>query len=214
MKLKSLIICTALLFTAACASKDKSVEVASPTMTVPPTLTGSVKTFLSNPHGDVDGLILQDGTQINFAPRPAAAIREVISANDRVEVQAVAESTSENNKFFRADKITNLTNSKTIDAMTPPMAPPRPVMPETKKERTQAGLKPFSVKGTVNSQIYNPEGEVRGVVLQDNTVVLFSPNVMDHKPANINVGDNFRASGYGTQNAYGKSIEASEVHTR
>ncbi len=210
MNLKSLIIGTAVLLTVACASKPKSEEVASPTPPAAPTMTGNVKTFLSNPHGDVDGLILQDGTQVNFAPRPAAAVRDVISMNDNVEVQGEAE----NGKIFRADKITNLSNSKSIDAMTPPMAPPRPVMPETKKERTQAGLKPISVKGVVGSQIYNPEGEVRGVVLEDNTVVLFSPKAMERKPANINVGDSFRASGYGTQNAYGKSIEASEISTR
>jgi hypothetical protein len=39
-----------------------------------PIVTGRITKFLINPNGDVDGLLLGDGTQVNFPPHLSAAL--------------------------------------------------------------------------------------------------------------------------------------------
>ncbi|HKN87035.1 MAG TPA: hypothetical protein VJV04_09265, partial [Nitrospiraceae bacterium] len=48
---------------------------------------GTVRQYLMNPHGEVDGLQLNDGTQINVPPHMADELVGVVKPNDRVNIQ-------------------------------------------------------------------------------------------------------------------------------
>jgi hypothetical protein len=49
---------------------------------------GAVERFLSNLHGDADGLVL-DGQQVHFPPHMSEALTKSIKAGDRVEVRGL-----------------------------------------------------------------------------------------------------------------------------
>src|SRR6266852_9938369 len=48
---------------------------------------GTVRQYLMNPEGEVDGLLLNDGTQVHFPPHMAIELVSAIKLNDPVNVQ-------------------------------------------------------------------------------------------------------------------------------
>lgn len=172
---------------------------------------GQVKYFLMNPEGKIDGFILSEGTQVNVPPHLSRDLTDIVSLRDSVSISGVRES----EKVLRAEKITNTSNDKyvTVNETTPPASEPTSSMPPHKapKHHQKDGLKQLNVSGKIQSQIYGREGEVTGVVLSDKSVVRFGHEIMKKTNNNFEVGKNLKASGYGTQNSYGKAIEATSV---
>lgn len=85
----------------------------------------------------------------------------------------------------------------------PPMAPVAPV--------AQQNLKKISIHGTVQTKLYDPSGEINGLVLKDDSIVRFQPNLLNDSRTRVQVGDDLTAFGYGTENSRGKFIEATEM---
>lgn len=73
------------------------------------------------------------------------------------------------------------------------------------------GLDQISAEGTVQTRLYGKFGELTGVVLSDGTIVHFRPEIMNTMDLNVEIGDTLKTSGYGTQNNYGRAIDATEV---
>ena len=48
---------------------------------------GTVRQYLMNPHGEVDGLLLNDGTQINFPPHMADELVGAVKPGQQVGIQ-------------------------------------------------------------------------------------------------------------------------------
>lgn len=51
-----------------------------------PSIAGTVKQYLLTPVGDVEGLELQDGTDVRFPPHMGAALASIVKPGDRVNV--------------------------------------------------------------------------------------------------------------------------------
>lgn len=54
-------------------------------------------------------------------------------------------------------------------------------------------------------------GEVRGFILADGTQIHVRPDVGDSIARALIVGDTVQAEGYGTDNQYGRSLEATAI---
>lgn len=187
---------------------------------------GNIQRFLLTSHGEIEGFILDDGTQVSFPVLMSAQVGKALSLNDPVYVRGYFE----NDRVFKAEKIINTKTSKTITGMVSP--PPTPKtgyadatpgpgvqtpgriderMADRKVLRDRRNLKPFSTSGTVESQFYNHDGEMSGVVLSNGAVIHFTPGLLDESKANTNIGESLKASGYGTQNSRGQAIDATEI---
>jgi hypothetical protein len=51
-----------------------------------PSITGTVKQYLLTPVGDVEGIELQDGTDVRFPPHMGAALATIVKPGDHVNV--------------------------------------------------------------------------------------------------------------------------------
>jgi hypothetical protein len=181
---------------------------------------GTIERFLLTSRGDIDGMILTGGIQVSTPPHLSAQVRKTMAVNDTVLVKGFYQ----NDRVFKAEKITNVRTSKSVAEMLSP--PPKPEQEElsnylppegTRSAITKTpgpnhkGLKSLSAEGTVQNRIYGQMGELNGVVLSDGSIVHFKPDVINTMDINAQVGDRMKASGYGTENSLGRSIDATEV---
>jgi len=69
----------------------------------------------------------------------------------------------------------------------------------------------MSVSGTIRVLTHAPRGEVDGAVLADGTIVHVPPPVGQQYADLLREGQPLAATGYGTANAYGRSLEATAL---
>lgn len=189
--------------------------------------TGVVQRYLLNPEGDVEGLLLEDGTQIGFPPHLSTELTAIIAPKDKVEIKGFRE----NAKVFKAESIKNLKTAKVVvdvpaeppvgrpDEEVRPLPPPPPPHhhPEGPKGdlggpgRPHEGLQQLTAEGTIQSQLFGRRGEVNGVVLSDGTIVRFGPRVLNESQVKVDIGQTIRVSGFGTKNERGQALEATEL---
>jgi hypothetical protein len=105
---------------------------------------------------------------------------------------------------IHAATITNA-NSQQAVADTPPS--PRNPPPAPNPYARQ----PMSVSGIIKALTYAPRGEIDGAVLDNGAIVHFPPPVGMQYAGLLRVGVPLAASGYGTTNAYGRSLEATAI---
>jgi hypothetical protein len=163
---------------------------------------GTVRQYLMNPHGEVDGLLLNDGTQINFPPHMANELVGVVKPNDRVSIQGDRERDS----VVKADVITNSRTGQSV-AEHAPSWKDRPMPPHLKR----LSMNDMQASGAIQALLYAPRGEVRGFILADGTQIHVRPDVGDSVSRALTVGETIRAEGYGIDNQYGRSLEATAI---
>lgn len=104
------------------------------------TFSGTVIQYLQNPEGEVDGLLLSDGTQVDFPPHVGLELTSIVQPGTSVTVQG----RREGNSVVVAFSVTNQTTGQTVVDMgtaphlgplgpgrhpAPPPPPPRPGVP-------------------------------------------------------------------------------------
>ena len=126
---------------------------------------------------------------------------------------------NENGKTIVADRIQNFRTGQSItDLQTMPpdraydMSPlaSDPIEKGSKDRTISRKQKSLAAYGTIQSQLYNHEGEVNGLILSEGSIVRFPPHLINDS-VKINVGENIHASGYGIKNSKGQSIEAQQI---
>src|ERR1700678_4351826 len=90
-----------------------------------PVVTGRIKTLLMNPNGDIDGLLLDNATQVNFPPHLSEALMQIARVGDTVSVQGPR---GYGAGAMHATVITNTSTGKTMidQPPAPDRAPPPP----------------------------------------------------------------------------------------
>ena len=166
------------------------------------TLTGRVARWLVNPNGDVDGLLLDDGTQVSFAPHLSASLLDAVKAKDAVEITGRR---GENAKVVRASTIKSTRSGRSVAtaARDPEAAPPPP--------RPVGALAAMNASGRIDTLLYTGRGDVNGALLQDGTVVRFPPHAMAQMSDALKPGAVLYARGYGTRSAQGSALEATAI---
>lgn len=163
------------------------------------TVVGRVSQMLINPNGDVDGFLLEDGTQVQFPPHLSAALVQRVTVGAKVSVQGFR---AYNVPVFHALLITNRATSATIVDQPPdPSVPAPPPQP----------LTTLQASGSVSKLLYTDRGDLNGVLLADSTIVHFPPHIGMQIQTTLRTGDSLSASGYGTQNRFGRSLEATTL---
>lgn len=180
---------------------------------------GIVQRYLMNPRGKVDGLLLTDGTQVKFPPHMSAKLTFIISPKDEVTIKGF----KENSKVFNAESITNTKTSQIIVESAPyanaferedTYENPLPSKRKGHFSNSRIGLKELSSHGTVQTQLFDRRGKVVGAILNDDSIVHFGKQAQQDTKLNADVGQVINASGYGTENAFGKSFEADKISNK
>lgn len=165
-------------------------------------LQGKVVRYLVNPFGEVDGLFLDDGTLAKVPPHMSGDVTALVRPGDPVTLQG----TPEAGPSFEAHSITNTTSNQTLLRREP--AWNGKVMP---KHLRAAGLKEISADGKIERVVTGKRGEPKIIILENGTNIRLPKDTAYGAYSLVNVGASFAASGYGTENQYGRSLEATAI---
>ncbi|MEX1827258.1 hypothetical protein [Luteibacter sp. CQ10] len=158
---------------------------------------GRVARVLVNPNGDVDGLLLADGTQVAMPPGLGNTVATHVRKGDAVHIEG-----------WRVGELP-LLQAMAVDAAgtrwvdTPPTAPPEP-----------PALSPMEAHGQVAQPLYGPRGDVNGAVLDDGTMLHLPPPASDRAPTWATPHAPVSAKGFGVETRYGRSIQVTALGTR
>ncbi len=125
-----------------------------------PQVQGKVAQYSLTPRGDVDGLILEDGTQVHFPPHMSTALVYAVRPGDAVTIYGLKA------KALPMVMAMSITNDATHQTVTE-AGPHGPRMDE--------GAPGTEITGQVKTPLYGPRGEINGVLLADGTEVRLPP---------------------------------------
>jgi hypothetical protein len=155
-----------------------------------PEVKGKVGQYLLTPRGDVDGLILADGTEVYVAPRLSSQLVYTVKPGDAVTIHGLkAKATA----LVLAGSVTNDATGGTV--MGGPSGP-------------HAGLPQVEATGQVKAQLHSPRGDVDGVLLNDGTIVRLPPPEVQKFAAQLAPGQTLYVHGSGYEGVLGKIVAA------
>ena len=166
-----------------------------------PETRGKVTQFLLNPHGDLDGLILNtaDGKwQVHFPPHMSKQVVKHIAVGNTIRVRGVKPRDAD---VIAAVSLTSQQGAELIDEG-PQHHGPKPEKPEGK---------PMDVQGEITMSLYGPKGELRGALLDDGTSLRVPPHAAAELAAYLTPGAFVQAWGHGVKNKYGQTIDVHDI---
>jgi hypothetical protein len=153
---------------------------------------GEVVCILLDPRGDLDGLLLKDGTLVRV--RPAAPHPQLIVGS---KIRAEGEGTA---SFVRADKVTLASTGAVLDLSTAHRAVRAPRM-----------LTMLDGSSTILRVVTDLEGRIDTLVLQDGSIVKLPPRLRDQAGDSLTVGTMLTARGRGGTYGLVKAFRADRV---
>jgi hypothetical protein len=186
-----------------------------------PAYTGRLQQFTLNPRGDIDGLILSDGTEIKTPPHLSTAIAYSVKPGDTVSVHGLRAAAL---PLVQAVSITDQANGRTIVDSGPPArgagppppgpgaGPPPP--PPTFGPGPAAPLPGLTeARGRVRMSLHGPQGEVNGALLEDGTVLRLPPPAAATFSTLLQPGQSVVTEGVGLSSALGTVLEVRQIGT-
>jgi hypothetical protein len=159
-----------------------------------PAIQGKVAQYSLTPRGGVDGLILEDGTQVHLPPPLGTKLVFAVKPGDAVTVRGLKARAI---PMVEAMSITN-DATKSVVADTGPAGPKGP----------RAMVQPLSAEGRIKAQLYGPQGEVNGVVLENGTIIRLPPPEAERLAAQLVPGQPLYVQGNGVAGPLGTVIAA------
>ncbi len=126
-----------------------------------PSFSGKVQQFTLSAHGEIDGLILTDGTEVKTPPHLSTSIAYAIRPGDTVTIRGLHAAAV---PLLQATTITDHTSARTIIDTEPGPGPAGP------RRITE-------VQGSIRMTLHGARGEINGALLMDGTVLRLPPDV-------------------------------------
>lgn len=133
-----------------------------------PEIAGALERLLANPHGEVDGLLLADGTEVLVPPHLSGGVRAALRPCGAVRVRGVRIRGVPD--FFAAVALECAGGVRVVDNGLPKDDAAR----EATRHAAKARRRPGEAAGVVARPLHGPKGEVRGALLEDGTLVRLS----------------------------------------
>jgi hypothetical protein len=157
-----------------------------------PRIKGIVERFLLNSHGELDGLILVDGTEVHFPPHLSTAVSKALKPSAEVVVYGL--------RPRRAPVVAAVA----LDASGHTIVDEGPNDDDRKKlPRTQ-----LEASGKVVRTLHGPKGETRGALLDDGTIVRIGKHGGPDTTRLLTAGEPLAARGEGVATPNGRCVEA------
>ncbi len=158
-----------------------------------PATKGTVAQYLPTPRGDVDGLLLADGTEVHVPPSLSTQLVFAVKPGDAVTVHGLKARAV---KLIAAASVTNDATHITVAWNGPP-------------HLREAGA--MTVQGTVKAPLYGRRGEVNGVLMADGTVVHLPPPEAQRLADMLSPGKPLSVHGDGYAGPLGRAIDARRI---
>jgi hypothetical protein len=158
-----------------------------------PAIQGKVAQYTLTPRGDVDGLILDDGTQVHVPPHLSTQLVFAVHPGDTVTIHGLKARAL---PMVMAMSVTNDATHVSVAG-----GGPRPFHDGAQQE----------VTGKIKAQLHGPRGELNGVLLEDGTEVNLPPPEAERMSAQLAVGQTIYARGGGVANALGHVVMARAI---
>ena len=167
-----------------------------------PVAEGVIEQYILDPRGEVEGLLLADGSYMYVTSRAEEELLSVLTPGDRVRVYGRR---TQDQGLIQADVIKNLTKGTSV------VVPLRLDLPMRDQERRLSVTEMYA-KGTIRVLLYHAlRGIVQGMVLSDGTQIRLPPDTSVELRRSLHVGDSVMIRGNGTANKFGRAIEAGAI---
>lgn len=208
MQIRIVLSLVAVLATA-CSSSSAPPGNSSASALTETSFDGTFAQYILSPHGDVDGIMLQDGTVARFPPHAYTGQANALAKGDKVHIEG---------------EVTNGPSGRVVghplvkkgdvvlvarDAPPPsPGAPPPNGEPRPPGPREELAL--ISGTGTIQSFSSDPRGNIDGVILSDGTVA-HTGRKAHLDTLGLKVGDNVTVTGRGGAYPQGKALHIESI---
>ena len=157
-----------------------------------PQTRGTVRQYTLTPRGDVDGLILTDGTEVKAPPHLSAQLVFAVRPGDAVTIHGLK---------ARALPLVDgsLIRNDATGATVADLGPPRRDRAET------------TVSGRVGMALHGKRGEINGILLEDGTQVRLPPREAERWSVELQAGRSLTVRGILLRTALGTVMEAHAV---
>jgi hypothetical protein len=171
-----------------------------------PETQGTVQRFTLTPIGELDGVILTDGTEVHLPPHLTTQLATAVRVGDTVTVRGYR---SPSVPLIAAVSITDANTGQTVvdNGPPPPGSRPPPPPPGMPAPGAQQAL----VQGKVQRTLYGPAGDVNGALLEDGTTVRIGPREAYQVASLLTPGQILTVQGWALTTAYGRVIDAQAV---
>ncbi|WP_333975703.1 hypothetical protein [Burkholderia cepacia] len=163
-----------------------------------PETRGRVTQFLLNPHGDIDGLILNGDLQVHVPPHLGRELVRHVEVGDRIRVRGVK---SRGAAMIVAVQLTGRHGVDIVDDGPVPGAPKPP----------HGGRKLMEMSGEVAFALHGPKGELNGALLTNGVVLRMPLHAAAELSDYLRAGIHVMAWGQGVVTRYGAVLEVSEI---
>jgi hypothetical protein len=167
---------------------------------------GQVQRFTLTPIGEIDGVILTDGTEVHLPPHLTAQLFNAVKIGDSVVAQGYRSAIE---PLVVAYSITNAATGQTVVDNGPPPPGSRP--PPPPPGAPAPGALQATIEGRVQQQLYGPAGDINGALLDDGTIVRIGPRGAYQVAPLLTPGQHLAVQGWGLTTAYGKVVDAQAV---
>jgi len=167
-------------------------------------ITGTAKQFTLTPVGDIEGIILADGTEVHVPPHLTPLIRAAIRPGENVRVYGWRNGVP---NFIVAAALTGQSGRSVVDQGPPPPGtmppPPPPGLPAPGAQQT-------TVQGRIQQVLHGPAGDVNGALLDDGTTLKFPPAAA-LQLSSLQPGQAVTAQGSSLSNEYGRVLQVDTI---
>jgi hypothetical protein len=163
-----------------------------------PATRGKVARLLFNPHGDMDGLLFQNGMEVHIPPHLSSALVRRIRPGDSVKVRGLR---VRDRELLVAVAVEPSTGKPVID-----QGPGEKKGEKKKKDAAPAKVERWGYSGTVERPIHGPRGDVHGALLDDGVLLRFPPHAAAKHAGLFEKGQTIDVEGGWHKNAHGVVI--------
>jgi hypothetical protein len=160
-----------------------------------PETKGTVKQYTLTPRGDVDGLILNDGTEIKLPPHLTAQVVYSVRPGDAVSVRGLKARAL---PLVDAASVTNTATGATVVDNGPPGGPGRASTETT-------------LTGKVAAALHGKRGEVNGALLENGTVLQMPPPEAERVQSILQPGQSVAVRGVSLVTPLGTVIDVRAI---
>lgn len=212
---------------AACSATETSTPSAATgtaalVADAPPTPTpisrdGIVQRSFVNPHGDVDALLLTDGSFVRIPPTTSGVASKLLAGQAvHVEGEAVGAALHASQVRLKSGEVVVAEPSSPPAPPAPPPAepssPPAPPAPSSSPPPAPpAALARIEDTSTIERLVRGPRGEIDGVILADGAIVRIPRRLVDDAGSALAVGTRVHVEGEGGRYALGTSLRADRL---
>jgi hypothetical protein len=173
-----------------------------------PEMKGNVERFIMNLDGEIDGLVLNGGTNeatlVHVPPHLGANIEAAFQPGETVRIRGVC---PRGTRMVAAVALIAADGRTVID--NGPEDKHHKKTPKTFPK--SAAVKGLKVAGKVRLSLFAPKGELRGALLEDGTIVRIGPREAQRFSKLLQPGAAVAARGDGVETRHGRVVDGKEI---